>query len=91
MLYSDKFGFVLLPCLVINLKSVIKFEPTKSHATPKHHASFLTGHCTIVLIAGPIICITFGTLAHHVHACTFVRTPMYDPQGKFMLIYKIGI
>ena len=31
VLYSDKFGFMLLLCLVINLKSVIKFEPTKSH------------------------------------------------------------
>ena len=88
MLYSDKFGFMLLPCLVIDLKSVIKL---KSHDTPKRHAPFLTGHYTIVLIAGPIFCIAFWTLADHVHAC--MHAPllghMYDPQGKNMLLHKI--
>ena len=72
---------MLLPCLVIDLKSVIKL---KSHDTPKRHAPFLTGHYTIVLIAGPIFCIAFWTLADHVHAC--MHAPllghMYDPQGK---------
>ena len=69
MLYSDKFGFMLLPCLVIDLKSVIKLEThQKSHDIPKRHAPFLTGHYTIVLIAGSIFCIVFWTLADHVHA-----------------------
>ena len=81
MLYSDKFGFMLLPCLVIDLKSVIKLEThEKSHDTPKHHAPLLTGHYTVALMAGPIFCIGFWTLVDHVHACTFVRTHIYDPQ-----------
>ena len=93
VLYSDKFGFMLLPCLVINLKSVIKFETHKmSHDTPKHHASFLTEHCTIVFIAGPIFVLLSGHWhIMYMHACTFVRTHMYDPQGKCMLLHKIGI
>ena len=81
MLYSDKFGFMLLPCLVIDLKSVIKL---KSHDTPKRHVPFLTGHYTIVLIAGPIFCIAFWTLADHVHACTFVRTHVWSTGKKYV-------
>ena len=61
LLYNHKFGFMLLPCLLIDLKSVIKLEThQKSHDTPKRHAPFLIGHYTIALITELIFCIAFS-------------------------------
>ena len=68
MLCRVKFGFTLLPCLVIDLKSVIKKLEIheKSCNTTKSRVPFLTVYCTIVLIAGPIFSTAFWTLAYYV-------------------------
>ena len=77
MLCSDKFGFTLLPCLVIDLKSVIK-------VAYKSRAAFLTANCRIFLIAGPVFSTAFWTLAAYV---PFLRR-MHGPQGRCILLFR---
>ena len=62
-----KFGFTLLPCLVIagsKISYKIKLEiHLKSRDAPKSRAPFLTANCRIFLIAGSIFSTAFYTMA----------------------------
>ena len=63
---SDKFGFMLLLDLAIDLRSVLKLEINpKSCDLTKSHALFLTAHYPLVSIARPIFSTNPSKLADH--------------------------
>ena len=67
MLCSDKFGFMLLLHLAIDLDQFLKLEiNSKSRDLTKRRALFLTVHYPLVSIARPIFSTNPSTLVDHV-------------------------
>ena len=80
VLYSDRFGFMLLLCLVIDLWSVIK---TRDQPKIVHHFD-------------SVLLINLDSKTHFLcwfldisQSCAFAKT--YNPQGECILLHKIEI
>ena len=87
VLCSYKFGFTLLPCLVIDLKLVIKgLKSTKSYVIQLKVAHHSDGALPNSLNSWTHFLYCFLDIGR-----LYAFAKMLDPQGKCMLLHKIGI